>query len=134
VPSKTYIYSFLVAFADTDCGEVVYYSRYLEHSERARTQLFVELGLSQCKLKHEHSIGFMVKSCQADYRLSAKFEDLVTVKTSIEASKSRLEFNHKFFNDEGSLLFDNNVTMVCINTDSLRPVKIPNFIGDLLCV
>ena len=127
---STFNYDFLVSFADTDCGDVVYYSRYLDHGERARTKLFYDLGLSQNFLKNEYSVGFMVKTCHCEYRASGKFEDTITIKTQIIPKKTRLEFEHKFFNQDGLLLLENNVTMVCVDTNSFRPIKIPDIITE----
>ncbi|MBX2807670.1 MAG: acyl-CoA thioesterase [Cellvibrionaceae bacterium] len=130
--SKIYTYNFFVAFADTDCGDVVYYARYLDHAERARTQLFVELGLAQTFLRNEHSLGFMVKSCHCEYRAPAKFEDTITINTRITPGKTKLDVEHTFTKNE-TVLFENSVTMVCINTDNFRPTRIPAFIAEKLC-
>jgi len=131
--SKVFKYEFLVSFADTDCGDVIYYSRYLDHAERARTKLFVDLGLSQNRLKNEHAVGFMVKKCNSEYKASGKFEDMVTIETTIQPKKATLEVEHKFYNQDGVLLLENNVTMVCINTGSFRPTKVPSFISEKIC-
>lgn len=129
---QIHTYDFLVAFADTDCGGVVYYARYLDHAERARTQWFFDIGLSQNHLKDHHSLGFVVKSCQCEYRASGKLEDKITIHTTVSPGKTRLNFEHRFVHNERGLLFENAVTMVCVNTDTFKPVKIPGFIRSQL--
>lgn len=66
-----------VYYEDTDVGGVVYHSNYLNFCERARSQLFFDAGRSPI-LEGGH---FVAKHIEADYLKSAKFGDVVEVKT-----------------------------------------------------
>lgn len=73
-----------VYYEDTDVGGVVYHSNYLNFCERARSQLFFDAGRSPI-LEGGH---FVAKHIEADYLKSAKFGDILEVKTSLLGIKN----------------------------------------------
>lgn len=73
-----------VYYEDTDVGGVVYHSNYLNFCERARSQLFFDAGRSPI-LEGGH---FVAKHVDADYLKSAKFGDVLEVKTALVAFKN----------------------------------------------
>ncbi|MDP3587251.1 MAG: YbgC/FadM family acyl-CoA thioesterase [Sulfuricurvum sp.] len=73
-----------VYYEDTDVGGVVYHSNYLNFCERARSQLFFDAGRSPI-LEGGH---FVAKHIEADYLKSAKFGDLLEVKTALKSIKN----------------------------------------------
>ncbi len=73
-----------VYYEDTDIGGVVYHSNYLNFCERARSQLFFDAGRSPIT----QSGHFVAKSIKADYLKSAKFADLLEVKTVLKSMKN----------------------------------------------
>ncbi|MDD5051293.1 MAG: YbgC/FadM family acyl-CoA thioesterase [Sulfuricurvum sp.] len=68
-----------VYYEDTDLGGIVYHSNYLNYCERARSQLFFDAGRSPV-LNGGH---FIAKHIEADYLKSAKFADILEVKTTL---------------------------------------------------
>jgi len=73
-----------VYYEDTDVGGVVYHSNYLNFCERARSQLFFDAGRSPIT----SSGHFVAKSIKADYLKSAKFGDVLEVKTTLKSIKN----------------------------------------------
>ena len=51
-----------VYYEDTDAGGIVYYSNYLKYTERSRTELLREVGISQSELSNKFNIKFIVHS------------------------------------------------------------------------
>ena len=81
--SKSHIYKLKVFVEDVDFGRV-FYSRYLQYIERARTELIHEkFGLTLTQLMNEYDIMFVVKSCNIKYLKSAVFEDNLSVETTV---------------------------------------------------
>lgn len=68
-----------VYYEDTDIGGVVYHSNYLNFCERARSQLFFDAGRSPI-LSGGH---FVAKHIEADYLKSAKFGEVLEIKTTL---------------------------------------------------
>lgn len=73
-----------VYYEDTDVGGVVYHSNYLNFCERARSQLFFDAGRSPIT----SSGHFVAKRITADYIKSAKFGDLLEIKTALKSIKN----------------------------------------------
>ena len=83
IMSKSHIYELKVYVEDIDFGRV-FYSRYLQYIERARTELIHEkFGLTLTQLMNEYDIMFVVRSCNIKYLKSAVFEDNLSIETSV---------------------------------------------------
>ena len=83
IMSERHIYELKVYVEDVDFGRV-FYSRYLQYIERARTELIHEkFDLTLTQLMNEHDIMFVVKSCNIKYLKSAVFEDYLSVETTV---------------------------------------------------
>ena len=83
IMSKSHIYKLKVFVEDVDFGRV-FYSRYLQYIERARTELIYEkFGLTLTQLMNEHDIMFVVRMCNIKYLKQALFEDNLSVETTV---------------------------------------------------
>ena len=83
IMSKSHIYELKVYVEDVDFGRV-FYSRYLQYIERARTELIHEkFGLTLTQLMKEQDIMFVVRNCNIKYLKSAVFEDNLSVETTV---------------------------------------------------
>ena len=67
-----------IYYKDIDQMGLVYYARYFEYFEQARTELLNDLGIIVTKIEEE---GYFlpVVSATCDYKEGAKFEDEVIV-------------------------------------------------------
>ena len=72
-----------VYYEDTDAGGIVYYSNYLKFTERCRTELLRDLGISQSNLNEKFGIKFIVHSLSIKYMNPAFLDDLLTIETNI---------------------------------------------------
>ena len=117
-----------VYFEDTDAGGIVFYGNYLKFYERARTEWLRSLGIGQQFLKDAFGILFVVKNVAVDYNRSAVRDDLLRVTTAVSRMKgASLEFDQAVWRD-GELLSTAKVTVVCVGSDTMKPVAIP---GDM---
>jgi acyl-CoA thioester hydrolase len=113
-----------VYYEDTDMAGIVYYANYLKFIERGRTEFVRELGVDQRQLKEEEGIVFAVRHVDADYLGSAKFDDILSVETTIETITGvRLVFR-QYVRRDGDLLFTALVTIVAIN-EAGAPARLP---------
>lgn len=100
-----------VYYEDTDVGGVVYHSNYLNFCERARSGLFFDAGRSPI-LDEGH---FVAKHIEADYLKSAKFGDVLEVKTTLlELKKASFTLLQEVFRGEEAL-FRMRILLVYIN-------------------
>ncbi|MEJ1995301.1 MAG: tol-pal system-associated acyl-CoA thioesterase [Limibacillus sp.] len=113
-----------VYYEDTDAGGIVYYANYLKYAERGRTELLRHLGINQTALKSESGLIFAVSDCQIRYRLPARLDDLLLVKTKVAAlGAARIEMVQEIVRDEVRLT-EIGVTVASIN-EAGRPLRMP---------
>ena len=90
---EDHIYKTKVYYEDTDAGGIVYYARYLNFIERARTEMIYDhLKLNHKKLRDQFNAIFVVRECNIKYLKSANFEDNLEVKTKV-INKSPVRLN-----------------------------------------
>lgn len=108
-----------VYYEDTDCGGVVYHSKYINYCERARSELFFQRGLTP----HKEDEFFVVKSLKADYIFPAVLGDELEVKTALKEKKNAsLIFFQEIFK-ENKCIFTLEVKVAYVKNK--RPSKIP---------
>ncbi len=82
------------------------------------------IGIDQARLKTEQGIVFAVRRVEADYLHPARFDDMLTVETRIEAvTGARLVLEQTVLRD-GTPLFRAMVTLVAL-TDMGHPARLP---------
>ena len=123
-----------VYYEDTDAAGVVYYANYLKFFERARTEWLRAAGFEQTALRDEYGVVFVVRSLAVEYALPAKFDDALAVSVTVNAVRgSVIELAQTVCRD-GVVLVTATVKIVCVNTPSFKPVRIPKSIMEKLAV
>ncbi len=122
---KTFSLPIRIYFEDTDSGGVVYHSNYLKFMERARTEWLRALGIDQRHLKQDHQIMFVVHRIDIQFKLPARFNDDLIVKSELkDIGSSKIEFRQMIYrNDE--ILIDASVDIACIDSEKFKSVRIP---------
>lgn len=119
-----------VYYEDTDMGGIVYHANYLKFIERARSEWVLSMGNDQNAMR-DAGIVWVVRRIEADYLASARFEDELTIETTIESlTRVRLVMNQVVLR-EGSPIFTATVSAVCM-TAAGKPVRLPAEIRALL--
>ena len=118
-----------VYYEDTDAGGVVYYANYLKYLERARTEFLRKFGIEQDELERKENIIFAVHSMTIDYLKPAFFNELLNVSAAIAGlRKASVSFQQTVCNQQNDTLCKAQVKIACINSKTLKPVSIPEFI------
>ena len=117
-----------VYYEDTDAGGVVYHARYLHFFERARTEFLRTLGFEQQQLLKNFQLAFDVRNVQIDYRIAAKLDDYLIVRTEIQqVKKASIIFEQKLLKSD-ELLADAAVLVASVNLSKMKPMPIPEII------
>ena len=75
-----------VPYADTDMMGVVYYANYFAMFERARNELMRSCGYSYKECEAD-GIALPVTHAEADYRASAKYDDVLEITAFVQSMK-----------------------------------------------
>ena len=115
-----------VYYEDTDFACVVYYANYFKFIERARTEFMRLLGIDQYRFRAETGSVFAVRSLGAEYLKPAKFDDQLTVITSLEdLSGARAVLKQDIVRNEDRL-FSSRVVVACV-AETGMPCRFPEF-------
>ncbi len=112
-------------FEDTDAGGIVYHATYLRWAERARTEALRAIDLPHSMMMERHHSLLVVRRIEVEYWRPARLDDLVTVMTRplrLRAAMISLE-QRVMLGD--ALLATLMVDLACLDTESMRPVRIP---------
>ena len=121
-----------VRYADTDKMGVVYYSNYAVFYEVGRTEMFRELGIPYSLLE-ERGVALPVVELVSNYHKSARYDDLITVETSVETLPTvKIKINYRILSEDGVLLNDGSTTLVFVDIKTGRPVRCPKDVLDVL--
>jgi len=113
-----------IYYHHTDCGGVVYYGRYLNFLEEARTEYFKQKGASLKQLA-DSGIMFVVARQEIDYKFPAVYADTLDIRTDVgQLSGVRIEFLHEIYNQNKQLIVKAKTTLVCVDKN-LKPQAIP---------
>ncbi|MDH2325255.1 tol-pal system-associated acyl-CoA thioesterase [Cereibacter sp. SYSU M97828] len=124
----THRFTCRVYYEDTDLGGIVYYANYLKFIERARSEWVRDLGIDQLAMKAAGAV-FAVRRIEADYLSPARFDDLLTVETTVaQRSPARIVLDQTVLRDRP--LLRARVTLVCMDLGG-RPTRLPPLLRDM---
>tara|TARA_B100001996_G_scaffold121471_1_gene91825 strand:+ start:8 stop:418 length:411 start_codon:yes stop_codon:yes gene_type:complete len=118
-----------VYYKDTDQMGIVYYSRYLEYFEQARTELLSMIGLDVTTIENG-GIFIPVVISHCEYKIGAKFEDELVVLSQIdEIPKSRLRINYNIKDLISGKSYVEGYTIHAFMKKSGLAVRVPELIS-----
>ena len=121
-----------VYYKDIDQMGIVYYSRYFEYFEEARTEMLSSIGLDYSNVE-ENGAMLPVIEAHCEYKKGATFSQDLIVKTYIrELPKVKINFEYKICpagSDE--ILLTGYTVHACTNLEG-KPVKMPKYIRKIL--
>lgn len=124
--------SFRVRYGETDQMGVVYHGNYAQYLEMGRVEWLRNIGVSY-KNMEEQGIMLPVISFHVDYKKSAVYDDLITVRTILKKTPTvKIEFEFEIFNEKKELLANANVVLAFIDMQRKRPVRCPQYLLDLI--
>ena len=114
-----------VYYKDVDQMGIVYYARYYEYFEAARTELLKSLGIRVTVIENEGYLLPVITS-HCDYKVGANFEDTLVINTIInDQPKSRLRIDYEIHRDNSDGLLVSGYTLHAFTDKSGKAVKPP---------
>jgi acyl-CoA thioester hydrolase len=122
-----------VRYADTDQMGFVYYGRYLEYLEVARTDAMRELGVRYADLEKKENIALPVTRVDIRYKRPAHYDNDLILRTTIpEMPTSRIAFETEILNLDERVINTARVELCFIDITTGRPTKPPKHLLDQL--
>lgn len=108
-----------VRYAETDQMGVVYHANYLIWFEVGRVEFIRQLGLDYKSMEREEGCGIAVVDARVRYRLPARYDDELIVRTQLEAARGAvIRFGYKIVRAvDNVLLCEGETVHVVVGAD-----------------
>lgn len=121
-----------VRYGETDQMGVVYHANYAVYFEVGRTEWLRQYGLSYSGMEAD-GVMLPVVSLVINYKNSARYDDVVKVKTSItKMPTASIEFNYEIYNEFDVLLATGATVLAFVDMKRNRPMRCPKYLLDKL--
>jgi acyl-CoA thioester hydrolase len=112
-----------VRYSETDQMGIVHHSQYVNWFEVGRTDYIKELGLTYREIE-EAGFYLPVIGVQVAYSTPAKYDDLITIETSLHSYNGvRLSFKYDAHREVDGAHIAEGITEHCWTTTAMQPVK-----------
>ncbi|NQV78399.1 MAG: acyl-CoA thioesterase [Lutibacter sp.] len=119
---------FRVRYGETDQMSFVYHGNYAQYFEMGRVEWLRKLGISYKKME-ESGIMLPVISLDTNYIKPAKYDDLLTLKTTLTNKPLvKIKFEFEIYNENKELLTTAKVTLAFINSITKKPTRVPEYL------
>lgn len=127
-----FTYKTKVYYKDVDQMGVVYYARYYEYFEAARTELLQSIDIDVTAVEDDgYFMPVVISHC--DYKIGATFEDILLVETFInELPKATMRIDYEIYKNKNSDLLVSGYTTHAFTDKSGKPVKPPKRLLEVL--
>jgi len=119
-----------VRYAETAAHRVVYHGNYLIWFEVGRTAYCERVGYPYARMEEE-GIIIMVSEAHLRYRKSARYGDVVTIRTRMPQQRSRgCTFHYEVVLPDGSTAAEGETHHLFVQAATGRPCSVPPGIRD----
>lgn len=132
-PIIQYNYKLRSRYGETDQMGYVYYGRYLEYFEVARTEMIRSLGIPYSRLEED---GFMlpVVYAQLHYKAPVHYDEMMTIEVSVfEKPMVRLDTYYRVLTSRLNIPHVlGQVTLCFTDVENRKPCRAPDYFNDLI--
>lgn len=106
--------------------KIVYYGKYLEYFEEGRSELLRSIGFPYTEIEKQ-GIFIAVVEAYAKYRKSARYDDVLTIETSVsEMPVARIRIQYRIFLEgESEPIVEGHTVHSFLSEATGRPTRAP---------
>ncbi|HEX6789151.1 MAG TPA: thioesterase family protein [Gaiellaceae bacterium] len=121
-----------VRFADTDAQGIAHNASYLVWFEVARVE-YLRLYAGGYQALRDRGIEALVLESHCRYVVPAVFDDLLTIHARCnDVRGARFRYEYTIVRDDGTLMADGYTAHACVDSATLRPTRIPEWLTDAI--
>ena len=130
----THEYQKRVRYGETDQMGYVYYGNYAQYYEIGRVEMLRSLGMTYKSFESEMGIMMPVVSMEARFLRPAKYDDLLTFRTSLRQLPEGLSitFHTDILNEDGKVINAGTVRLCFVDIQSGKTVPPPEALMERL--
>jgi acyl-CoA thioester hydrolase len=122
-----------VRYSETDQMGYLYYGNYPAYYEVGRAEWLRSFGVTYRDMEEVHGIMMPVMSMQMRYVRPAKYDDLLTIRTTLRHYPTHsITFFFEIFNEQKKLLNGGSVKLCFVEIATNKTVPTPDYILEQL--
>lgn len=111
----------------------LYHGHYITYYEIGRVEMLRALGLSYKEMEEKHRVMMPVMSVQTRYVRPARYDDLLTIRTTLRQIPTQyITFHMEIINEAGKLVNGGSVKLCFVNMHTNETIPPPQFLLDAL--
>ena len=123
---KTYDYQKRIFYHHTDRMGFVYYARYWDLFEEARTEMLRSWGITYDEVEQELGIAFPVAETHIRYLAPLHYDDNITIKNTVsELRRASFKIGYEIYKADGTLATEAFSLHPVTNIETGRPTRMP---------
>ncbi|NLP56666.1 thioesterase family protein [Lutibacter sp. B1] len=124
----TNLIQFRIRYAETDQMSYAYHGNYAQYLEMGRIEWLRNIGISYKKME-EQGIMLPVINLNINYLKPAKYDDLLTLKTTLlQKPSAKINFGYEIYNEKNELITTASTTLVFVNMKNSKPTRPPAYL------
>lgn len=125
----THEYQKRVRYGETDQMGYLYYGRYADLYEIGRVEMLRSLGLTYREMEEKEKIMLPVASLQMRFVRPAKYDELLTIRTTLREMPAKdITFHVEVFNEKMKLVNGGSVRLVFVDMTTNKTIPAPLFL------
>jgi acyl-CoA thioester hydrolase len=121
-----------VRYSETDQMGVVYHGNYVPYFEIGRVEWLRNKGIAYKSLE-ENGIALPIVSMTLNYKKPARYDDLLTIKTSLKSYAGvKIAFECEIYSEQNELLTTASFLLVFVDIKTGRPILPPSDILEII--
>ncbi len=127
---RPFVFPVRVEFDECDLYGIVHHARYFIYMERARVQMFREMGMPPDSL-HGHGFGLVLVEDHTRYRRPTRFGESLSVEVVLgKLGAASLSLQYQIFRGEDPVV-ESTIRLACVGPDG-RPSLFPSLFQQAL--
>lgn len=122
-----------VRYGETDQMGYLYYGNYAQYYEIGRVEMLRSLGLTYKEMEEELGIMMPVTSLQMRFVRPARYDELLTIRTTLKQLPDRfITFHVEILNENGKLVNGGSVRLCFVTVKTQQTIPAPAYLLDKL--
>ena len=113
-----------MCFQDVDGEGIVYHANYLKYAERARTEWLIQMGLNNQEIMNM-GVAMVLRHVEMNFMSPARLDDVLNINVRVLESKNASTTFEQVISVEGQEKVNIKIQLAYVNTETLRPTRIP---------
>lgn len=122
-----------VRYGETDQMGYLYYGHYPAYYEIGRVEMLRSLGMTYKSMEEDLQIMMPVMSLQMRYVRPARYDELITIRTSLRKMPDKfITFHVELLNEKGKLVNGGSVKLCFVDIETNKTVMVPPALAQAL--